>query len=290
MSKIILPQPAILSVIDPQQYGGIPRSSATLALINMVHQWSKATDGTGDAVRVVLLDYRKAFDLIDHQILAQKVFQLHLPLSVKKWVINFLMDREQRVKLSRDCFSEWHGVPQGTKLGPWLFILMINNLKPCATDYWKYIDDTTTSEVVKRHSHSTIQESVNYIQQWSMDNRLQLNSTKCKELRIHFGRDELDFSNIRINGSNLEMINHIKILGLTISNDLKWNQHVNNIVKKANKRIYFIIQLKRAKIPPSEILLFYCTCVKARISSPRTKLLAARCECMHLIKINGLAL
>jgi hypothetical protein len=136
---------------------------------------------------------------------------------------------------------------------------MINDLKPCATDYWKYIDDTTTSEVVKRHTHSTIQESVNYIQQF-VDG--QLNSTKCKELRMHFGRDELDFSNIRINGSNLEIINHIKILGLTISNDLKWNQHVNNIVKKANKRIYFIIQLKRAKIPQSEILLFYCTCVR----------------------------
>jgi hypothetical protein len=59
----------------------------------MVHQWSKATDGTSDAVRVVLLDYRKAFDLIDHQILAQKVFQLHLPLSVKKWVINFLLNK-----------------------------------------------------------------------------------------------------------------------------------------------------------------------------------------------------
>ena len=87
-------------------------------------------------------------------------------------------------------------------------------------------------------------------------------STKCKELRIHFGRDELDFSNIRVNGSNLEIVNHVKIVALTISNDLKWNQHVNNIVKKANKRIYFIIQLKRAKIPPSEILLFYCTCVR----------------------------
>ena len=66
--------------------------------------------------------------------------------------------------------SEWI---QGAKLGPWLFILMITDLRPCATDYWKYIDDTTTSEVVKRHTHSTIQEGVNYIEQWSMDNRLQ---------------------------------------------------------------------------------------------------------------------
>ena len=101
--------PAILNIIDLQQFGGIPRSSAILALINMVHEWSKATDGTGDTIRVAILDYRKAFDLIDHRILAQSVFQLQITLPVKKWVVNFLMDREQRVKLSRDCFSEWRG-------------------------------------------------------------------------------------------------------------------------------------------------------------------------------------
>ena len=168
--------------------------------INMLREWAKATDGTANAVRVVLFDYQKAFDLINHRILARKVFQLCIPLSVKKWIVNFLMNREQRVKLTRDCYSEWRGVlagvPQGTKLGPWLFIWMINDLRPHTIENWKYIDDTTISEVVKKHAHSTVQESENYIQQWSIDNRLQVNSTKCKELRIHFGRDKLAFPSI----------------------------------------------------------------------------------------------
>ena len=98
---------------------------------------------------------------------------------------------------------------------------MINDLRTCAVVYWKYVDDTTTSEVVKKHTLSTVQERVNDIEQWSMDNRLQLNSSKCKELRIHFGNDVLEFSNILINGSNIEVVNHVKILGLTISGDLK---------------------------------------------------------------------
>ena len=87
--------PAVLSTIDPFQFGGIPRSSATKALISMLHTWANATDGTGNAVRVVLFDYRKAFDLIDHTILATKVIQLSMPTFIKRWVIDFLINRQQ---------------------------------------------------------------------------------------------------------------------------------------------------------------------------------------------------
>jgi hypothetical protein len=76
--------PPVLSMADPAQFGGIPRSSATHALISMVHKWSEATDGTGNVVRTVLFDYRKAFDLVDHLILARKVIQLSVPSFVRE--------------------------------------------------------------------------------------------------------------------------------------------------------------------------------------------------------------
>ena len=66
-------KPAVLQILDPNQYGAVPKSSTTQALIHMVHHWSKETDGNGATVRVTLFDYQKAFDLIDHKILVSKL-------------------------------------------------------------------------------------------------------------------------------------------------------------------------------------------------------------------------
>ncbi|CAB3992021.1 Hypothetical predicted protein, partial [Paramuricea clavata] len=159
--------PAILCQIDPNQFGVIPKSSTSMAAISMIHNWSQSTDGTGAAVRVALFDYKKAFDLIDHCILADKISRLPIPKAVVRWTIDFLLDRKQRVKLATDCVSEWGavpaGVPQGTKLGPWLFLWMINDLKITEVSTWKYVDDTTVSEVVKKGDTSKAQDAVTTI-------------------------------------------------------------------------------------------------------------------------------
>ena len=99
-------KPAVMAVIDDNQFGTVPKSSTTQALISMIHAWSNHTDGNGSTVRVVLFDFRKAFDLIDHCILARKLENLDLPPRIVSWITDFLKDRKQRVKLSRECFSE----------------------------------------------------------------------------------------------------------------------------------------------------------------------------------------
>ena len=179
---------------------------------------------------------------------------------------DFLIKRSQRVKLSDDWYSEWahvpSGVPKGTKLGPWLLLLMINDLKPSRVTSWKYVDDTTLAEIVNKGAQSHVQNDVDEVQDWTVDNKLQLNADKCKELIIDFKTVKDSFDPIAINGKELELVNHAKILGVTISSNFLWNEHVSSTIKKANKRLYFLVLLRRAKVPSSDIVSFYCTCIR----------------------------
>jgi hypothetical protein len=88
---------AVLKVIDSNQYGVVPKSSTTLALMSMMHKWLQATDEPGNTIRTVLFDFRKAFDLLDHNRLIMKLKSLDLPSSTINWIIDFLIDRKQRV-------------------------------------------------------------------------------------------------------------------------------------------------------------------------------------------------
>ncbi|XP_068726169.1 uncharacterized protein [Montipora capricornis] len=88
-------KPAVLEWIDPQQFGAVPKSSTTHALISMLYSWLESTDGNGATTRAVLFDFRKAFDLTDHHVLAPKLSSYDIPESIMCWILDFLTNRRQ---------------------------------------------------------------------------------------------------------------------------------------------------------------------------------------------------
>ena len=132
------------------------------------------------------------------------------------WIIDFLTDRFQKIKLVNNCYSEWgmvpSEVPQGTKLGPWLFNLMINDLDIENHGIWKYVDDTTTSEIVHKDAASNVQNIANKVMSWSSENRGQLNPDKCKELRISFSNQPRAFDPVVVDGKELDVVDNVEHL------------------------------------------------------------------------------
>ena len=152
--------------------------------------------------------------------------------------------------------------PQGTKLGPWLFLLMIDDIDVTDLDLWKYVDDTTMAEYVPKNHTSNIQDAVSVLATQSYANKFQLNESKCKEFRISFAKCEPVFAPIIVNGNPIERVSCIKLLGLNISSDLKWNNHISEIIKKTSARLYCLRQLKRANIATKELITFYKSCIR----------------------------
>ena len=131
---------------------------------------------------------------------------------------------------------------------------MINDLDIPGFDLWKYVDDTTVSESVSKGQESNIQNAVDTFSTRATMNKFKFNEPKCKEFRITFSTKPSSFDPIVINGKDIDVVPKVKVLGLTLSSNLKWNNHVDEIVKKFRKRLYCLSQLKHSGLKPPELI------------------------------------
>ena len=158
-------------------------------------------------------------------ILIEKLNAMNIPPHLVRWMAAFLLDRVQRVKVGESLSQPAYpngGVPQGTLSGPKDLLIHINDLRT-QCEIYKYVGDSTVFEICTQNSVSTIQESVTVIEKWSKENDIKINASKTKEMIIRFGKGAELIPKISIDECEIERVDHTKVLGVTLSSDLTWN-------------------------------------------------------------------
>ena len=163
-----------------------------------------------------------------------------------------------------EVFSEWvelnGGMPQGTWLGPLCYILLIDSLKlQCAVH--KFVDDTTLSELIARGVPSVMMDYVHDLLLWSEENKMKINTKKTKEMIIGT-LNKNPPALLSINGMVVDRVVNFKLLGVILSDNLKWDDHVSMICAKCSSRLYFLKHLKRTCVDRKDLILFYITMIR----------------------------
>jgi hypothetical protein len=252
----------VSSQFDSKQFGGIKGRSTLHALVDILHIWHTALDNK-KFCRVLFIDYSKAFDHVDHTVVLNKMMAMGIPKFMIKWMFSFLQQRQQRVKIGSDV-SPWltlnGGMPQGTWLGLYIFIILINDLILNVPSH-KYVDDVTISEVLERDEKSRMPNILKDLIEWSKENLMNINCKKTKEMFI--GRNDYNsLSPLSINGQQIDRVKSFKLLGVTVTDTLNWDDNTSLICSKAGKRLHFLKLLKRSGLKTDDLLYYYTAVVR----------------------------
>ncbi|XP_071947377.1 uncharacterized protein [Antedon mediterranea] len=248
------------TIIDKQQFGNVKGISTSHYLIGLLHYLLSGLEKPGHKARILAVDFSKAFDRISHQVLISKMISIGVRKSIIPWFCSFLTCREQRV-LYGSAISSWTsifcGVPQGTKFGPSLFQVMVNDSASDCITRWKFVDDLTFADISKNNCQDSIQSYFSNLEEWCKINNMSLNPNKCKSVEINFCKTPGYYDLLTNNGVQVETVKQLKLLGVTIQDNLKWDTHIGEIVSKANKAMHIVSVLKRFGAPEDQLIKIY---------------------------------
>ena len=243
--------PFICSKIKNSQYAYLsgPGSGTTNALTLLYNRIVHFLDRPG-AIRVLSIDFAKAFDKVLHNSIIDACYRFHLPLQAIKWISSFLSDRKQCVRV-RKSFSQWSsissGVPQGSVVGPLLFCMVVDDFCTIFENSLcvKYADDFTILHFIRNSEEDRCQLELNNASDWAERRGLPINFSKCTVMDIVTKKTLKLDPIVTSHGYNVENVSCIPlfVLGVTFSSDMKWDIHISNAVSKASRKLYILYNL-----------------------------------------------
>lgn len=256
-------------LITKAQHGFLQGRSTSTQLLTVFHEINKCLD-SGTQTDCIYLDFSKAFDSVPHNLLCHKLKAFGFSDRLHAWFCSYLSNRMQRVMLEGTS-SSWlpvsSGVPQGSILGPILFLLYTNDIGmnlSVGTQLALYADDAKIFRPIQSLQDClSLQSDLLTLQMWSNKWGLKFNTTKCQILTI--GRVVRHTFNYSLNNSNLDHITEFNDLGVTITNFLSWNAHIHKIVAKANRLLGLIKRTLGFQAPAGAKLILYNSLVRSTL-------------------------
>ena len=228
------------------QHGFRSRRSCETQLITTIQGIAKQLRSSKDQVDVILLDFAKTFDKVPHERLLYKLHYYGVRGDTLKWIQSFLSSRSQQVLVEGSKSSKLDvlsGVPQGTVLGPLLFLVYINDLPDVVTssDTRLFADDSLLYRRIRDNQDITkLQKDLSSLEEWESQWQMTFHPEKCTVLRISTSRQTNIESNYFLHGHQLQVMDSSKYLGVTLSNDLTWRKHVEATAAKASRTLGFL--------------------------------------------------
>ena len=237
-------------ILDGDQHGFRSNHSTSSAIIEFLIDIYQAKL-SNMALGCIFVDYQKAFDTINHQILFSKLSLYGFSTSCVNWFKSYLGCRSQITKCDQKNFSSSKpvlmGVPQGSTLGPLLFILYANDICHIKELYniniKLYADDTViyASGASIREVQETLQSCLDYVYQWCLENRLYMNMKKTQIMwfnTLNICNEEEIAYTISIDDVLLSRVHSYTYLGVELDENLSYDRHLENVVNKTTQKLY----------------------------------------------------